>query len=57
MFDKMLKKFDNLHSEGGLRGVEAKLRILGGGTIKSKGLLRRRKSAICVCTMARVWIT
>lgn len=36
--------------------MEAKLKILGGRMRKSKGLLRRRKNAIDVCTMTRVWI-
>ena len=34
--------------------MEARLKILGGGTKKSKGLLRRRKSAIDACTMTGV---
>jgi hypothetical protein len=39
--------------------VEAKLKILGGGTNKrkSKGLSSRRKIAIDVYTMSRVWTT
>ena len=54
----------NQHSEGGLRGVwsnpkevEARLKMLGGGMRKSKGLLRRRKNAINACTMTVVWTT
>ena len=37
------------------KGVEAKLKILGGGTRKFKDLLRRRKNAIDVCIMIGVW--
>jgi hypothetical protein len=37
--------------------VEAKLKIFGGETRKSKKLLRRRKNVIDVCTMTRVWTT
>jgi hypothetical protein len=35
--------------------VEAKLKILDGGTRKSKGLFRKRKNVIDVCTIIRVW--
>jgi hypothetical protein len=34
--------------------VEVKLKILGGGTRKSKWLLRRRNNVIDVCTMTGV---
>jgi hypothetical protein len=39
------------------KGVEAKLKILEGETRKSKGLLRRSKNAIDICTMTIVWTT
>jgi hypothetical protein len=37
------------------KGVETKLKILSGGSRKSKGLLWRRKNAIDICTMTGVW--
>jgi len=37
--------------------VEARLKILGGGTRKYKELLRRRKNDIDACTMRGVWTT
>lgn len=37
------------------KGVETKLKILSGGSRKSKGLLWRRKNAIVICTMTGVW--
>jgi hypothetical protein len=37
--------------------VETKLDILGGGTRKSKGLLRRRTNVTDVFTMTGVWTT
>jgi hypothetical protein len=37
------------------KGVEAKLKILGGRTRKSKELLRRRKNVVDDCTMVGVW--
>jgi hypothetical protein len=40
-----------------LKGVKVKLKIHGGGMRKSQGLLRRRKNAIDVCTMTRLWTT
>jgi hypothetical protein len=33
-----------------LKGVEVKLKILGDGMRKSKGLLRKRKNATHICT-------
>jgi hypothetical protein len=38
-------------------GVEAKLKILGSETKRSKGPLRRRKKAIDIYTMTGVWTT
>ena len=37
--------------------MEARLKILGDGTRKSKGLLRRRNNAIDDCTMTGAWAT
>jgi hypothetical protein len=38
------------------KGVNTKLKILGGRTRKSRGILRR-KNVIAVCIITRVWTT
>jgi hypothetical protein len=38
-----------------LKVVEVKLKILGGGIMKSKRLLKRIKNAKNACTMIGVW--
>ena len=59
MSEKMATNIRKVTSEvcGVTKEVEARLKILGGGTRKSKGLLRRRKNAIDTCTMIGVWTT
>jgi hypothetical protein len=37
--------------------VEVKLKILGDGMRRPKGILRKRKNATNVCTITGVWTT
>ena len=59
MSEKMATNIRKVTSEvcGVTKEVEARLKILGGGTRKYNGLLRRRKNAIDACTMTGVWTT
>ena len=58
MWEKMATSIRKMVSDVcGVIKVEARLKILGGGTRKSKGLLRRRKNVMDACTMIGVWTT
>ena len=59
MWEKMATNIRKVASEvcGVTKGSRGEAKILGGGTRKFKGLLRRRKSAIDACTMTGVWTT
>ena len=55
MWEKMATNIRKVASEVcGVTKGDARLKILGGGTRKSKGLLRRRKNDIDACTMTGV---
>ena len=59
MCEKMATNIRKVASEvcGVIKASGGEAKILGGGTRKSKGLLRRRKNAIDACTMTGVWTT